>query len=217
MVAPAIGYGAWWAWNGYRAWRAAQAIGTVVTAQRTVTAARTLAQALARSRSRDCKEGCDEPDCDKTEHATGDALMNKLCRMACECMKNRGGASSNQKCVENKLRQEQGGNPGRNRQTDGAHPEVSHRPNANGGYDPVMSRSDPGRFSNAPVVSGAPRPDVSVYQGGKLVKIVEMKFPGDGRTQMQADGLYRDIARANRLDPRTAVSEMNVGEECKVP
>jgi hypothetical protein len=40
-----------------------------------------------------------------------------------------------------------------------------------------MNRFDPGRFSNSPVVAGAPRPDVSVYQGGRLVKIAEMKFP----------------------------------------
>lgn len=193
-----------------------------MTAQRTVLAARTLAQALAQSRTSDCKEGCDEPDCNQTEHATGDALMNRLCRMACECMKNRGGASSNQKCVENKLRQEQGGNPSRNPQTDGAHPEVSHRPDGQGGYDPVMSRSDPGRFSNSPVVSGAPRPDVSVYEGGKLVKIVEMKFPTasggvDGQTPMQARGDYGDIARANGLNPRTDVVQMDVGKDCMVP
>ena len=72
------------------------------------------------------------------------------------------------------------------------------------------------------MVSGAPRPDVSVYQGGKLVKIIAMKFPTrsggvDGRTVMQDRGDYGKIARSNGLDPIIDVVEMDVGEDCMVP
>lgn len=214
MAVPLVA-GAIWAWNGYRAWRLAQAGATLLTAQRTVATARTLAQVLSRTRMMGCKEGCDDPDCDKMQHLSGaDALMNDLCRMACECMLNRQGAKTFQKCVEKKLRDKSYGTNGsaRNPSQNGPHPEVSYRDG-----QPVMSGSSPGNFSNAAAVAGAARPDISVFEGGKLSRIIEMKFPNDTSTPMQRAGAYRDIARANGLNPDRAVSNLDVGKDCVTP
>lgn len=80
-----------------------------------------------------------------------------------------------------------------------------------------MSRREPGRFSNAPTVKGAPRPDISYYEGGSLKKIIELKFKVDSKTYMQRDESYEDIARSSGFDPSKDVVELKVESECQIP
>ncbi|PTV93406.1 hypothetical protein C8J27_11721 [Rhodobacter aestuarii] len=79
-----------------------------------------------------------------------------------------------------------------------------------GTYQPVMSQNDPAYPTSAPVVPGAPRPDISWWKNGKLWKIFEMKFPGDTHTAAQASGIYNDIAR----DQNAEIQELDVGRDC---
>ena len=80
-----------------------------------------------------------------------------------------------------------------------------------------MSRREPGRFSNAPTVKGAPRPDISYYEGGSLKKIIELKFKGDGETQMQRRGDYNKILESNGLNPDSDLINLNVDSQCQIP
>jgi hypothetical protein len=133
---------------------------------------------------------------------------DELCEIACRCLTARGGARTYQQCVADELKRRHysGGRPNAN----GPRPEVSYRRDADGTYQPVMSQNDPQFPTNAPVVPGAPRPDVSWWRDGRLWKIFEMKFPGDGHTPAQADGTYERIAEHQNAD----LQELDVGRDC---
>jgi hypothetical protein len=133
---------------------------------------------------------------------------DELCEIACQCLTGRGASRTYQQCVADELRKRHysGGRPGPN----GPRPEVSYKPDANGTYQPVMSKNAPEFPTNAPVVPGAPRPDVSWFKDGKLWKIFEMKFPGDGHTPAQSSGKYKEIA----VDQGSEFQELDVGKQC---
>lgn len=151
-----------------------------------------------------------------------------ICKLACDCMKDRGGARTYTQCVGKKLRDANYDQNGPRRpdgspryptssDADGPRPEVSYDPN--NGYKPVPAGSDPEMPTSRDVVAGAPRPDVSVWKDGKLWKIFELKFPTagggvDGQTPMQRDGLYEEIAKKNGLDPEKDVINLDVAEHC---
>lgn len=139
---------------------------------------------------------------------------DELCEIACACLTDRGGARTFTECVAQELRRRyyNGGRHPTGPNADGPRPEVSYRPGPNG-YEPVMSQNRPGLPSSAPVVRGAPRPDVSWWRGGRLWKIFELKFPGDTETAAQRRGVYENIAEDQGLR-RSDVQRLNVGEDC---
>ncbi|MFT4133513.1 DUF4150 domain-containing protein [Labrys sp. (in: a-proteobacteria)] len=151
-----------------------------------------------------------------------------ICKLACDCLKDRGGARTYTQCVGKKLRDANYDKNGPSRpdgsprypaspDADGARPEVSYDPKND--YKPVPAGSDPEMPTSRDVVAGAPRPDVSMWKDGKLWKIFELKFPTsaggvDGETTMQARGEYRKIAEKNGLDPEKDLIQLDVKEHC---
>ena len=148
-------------------------------------------------------------------------FRQKLCEWACECLQNRGSSRTYQGCVAAKIRSEYyvpgsthpaGGNL-RPYSLDGPIPEANWQQTGPNSYGLVMSQSEPTMPSNAPVVSGAPRPDISYFNSGNLEYIYEMKFPGDTPTQMQANGAYENVLQSQGLDPNKSLIKINV-EDC---
>lgn len=151
---------------------------------------------------------------------------DEICRIACACKVDRGGASTFTECVARQLRSDHYDATGRHLRPDGTpryprsptadgpRPEVNYRLGPNGRYTPVQSSRFPDMPSSAPVVRGAPRPDISWWQDGRLSKIIELKFGSDGETAMQSSGVYREIARTNGLDPRRDYRTIHVDNDC---
>ncbi|MBL3561125.1 hypothetical protein [Rhodovulum sulfidophilum] len=136
---------------------------------------------------------------------------DELCEIACGCLADRGTARTYQQCVAEELqRRYYKGRRPQGPDADGPRPEVSYKLDETGTYQPVMSRNDAAYPTSAPVVRGAPRPDVSWWKDGKLWKIFEMKFPGDGYTSAQRGGLYQVIAEDQDAD----LEELDVGRDC---
>ncbi|WP_374427068.1 hypothetical protein [Paracoccus sp. (in: a-proteobacteria)] len=151
---------------------------------------------------------------------------DEICRIACACKANRGDAPTITECVARQLRSDHYDTSGKNLRPDGTpryprspaadgpRAEVSYRQGANGRYTPVTSTRFPDMPSSAPVVRGAPRPDISWWKGGKLWKIFELKFGNDGQTAMQAGRVYERVAEDLGLDPRIDLQTINVDEDC---
>lgn len=151
-----------------------------------------------------------------------------ICKIACECLRDRGNSRTYTDCVARKLRNEHydqsgpkhpDGSPRYPKSTDanGPRPEVSYDPKT--GYQPQPSTTKQGMPSSHWIFKGSPRPDISWWSSGKLSKLFELKFPTagggvDGKTAMQANGEYENIAEANGLDPKKDVIEIDVGEDC---
>ncbi|WP_246662602.1 DUF4150 domain-containing protein [Rhizobium sp. P44RR-XXIV] len=151
-----------------------------------------------------------------------------ICKMACECMKDRQGAETYTECVARKIRRDKydpdngtrpDGTPRYPKSTDadGPRPEVSYDPN--NGYKAAESQNATGMPSSQYPKRGMPRPDISWWKGGKLWKIFELKFPTssggvDRDTAMQRDGEYEKIAEKNGLDPEKDLIKLDVGEDC---
>ncbi|SFF69479.1 hypothetical protein [Methylobacterium sp. yr596] len=166
---------------------------------------------------------------------SGKTNKKELCEVACECLKNRGRHATYQACVAEKLRdryydpksgQHPAGGPRRpmSPTADGPRPEVSYKKGPDDKYAPVESQTSPGMPSTAPVVRGAPRPDVSWWSGGRLTEIWEMKFPTtdggvDGQTDAQRAGRYRDIAQDQSIgrshNDRVKINTIDVKRDCK--
>lgn len=211
-----LGRAAIWAWRAYRAARAveraAEAIGapTLGTATAVGQAAQEASDdAEARPLPADtCTTGC-PPDRDPDD---------EICAAACACMANRGTHRTLTACVQDRLRQRYDNHEGRYPRApdaDGPRTEVSFLRGPDERYAPVESRSNPGLPSSRAAVPNAPRPYIVWYEGGRPVRIDELKFPGDGQTRMQANGAYREIARDLGLDPDADLREFNIAEECE--
>jgi hypothetical protein len=151
---------------------------------------------------------------------------DELCDLACQCMKDKGSSRTYTECVSSKLREKYydrnsskyaDGSPRRPKSptADGPRPEVSYKPDSNGNYQPVQSLNEPGMHSSQVPIRGAPRPDVSWWKNGKLWKIFELKFPGDGETEMQRAGAYNDIAESQGLNSKNDVINLDVKKDCE--
>ncbi len=160
-------------------------------------------------------------------------VKEELCDVACACLADpkRADQTTFQACMAAEFRKRyydptkghhpQGGpRYPKSPDADGPRPEVSYRKNDEDEYKVVESRLYPGFPSSAPVVPDAPRPDFSWWLGGKLWKIIEVKFKNamgylNGMTKMQADGKYREIAKSYGLDPDKDVIHFDVDKECE--
>lgn len=156
------------------------------------------------------------------------AECDDICKFACECMQDRGGAATYTECVARKLREKHYDPNGPKRpdgtprypkspNADGPRPEVSYDPE--NGYRANPSNNVSGMPSSQYPVRGMPRPDISWWKDGKLWKIFELKFPTsggdvDGETPMQASGEYERIAQKNGLNPKTDSVKIDVAKDC---
>lgn len=153
-----------------------------------------------------------------------------ICKMACECLKDKQGAETYTECVARKIRRDKydsdkglraDGTPRypKSPTADGPRPEVSYDPN--NGYKAAESQGPDtkGMPSSQYPKRGMPRPDISWWKDGKLWKIFELKFPKsgggvDGQTPMQRDGEYEKIAEKNHLDPEKDLIKLDVEADC---
>ncbi|WP_162244805.1 hypothetical protein, partial [Methylobacterium sp. Leaf469] len=180
------------------------------------------------------KEKTKAPAKAETGQVTSKTNKKELCEIACECLNDRGSHVTYLACVAEKLRkryynpsngQHSAGGPRRpmSETADGPRPEVSYKKGEepDSKYAPVESRTAPGMPSTAPVVRGAPRPDVSWWQDGALSELWEMKFPKarggvDGKTNAQRGGAYEEIAEDQSQPGRkpVKVKEIDVAKDC---